>query len=233
MTSHFFRIFSVVFLLAVSTAWAAKSVPGIEVVVLNGSTIVFRGVTDGRGRFETGPLPPGIYTVEVRTMPNTPPTSARFFLSLAGAKPLGEATMRPGVALAMNASVRNPAGMKGQVTARGGIVYIPARGTAQNNNPGSAPTSPTSVNPPRPRTAPTPPGARSMGPLVANTPVASSAKPGTAPAPSAGATGPNSPLVRRPAGYQPKIINGRRHFWRPITSGSNLGRWLPESVARR
>ncbi len=126
MMNSFLRLISgAAILLAASVASAANPVPGLEVLTKKGNAVVFRGVTNTKGRFETGPLEPGVYTVEVRTMPNTPPSSARFFLALAGAKPVGEATIRPGVAVAMEAMVRNPAGIRGQVTARGGIVYVP------------------------------------------------------------------------------------------------------------
>ncbi len=175
-------------------------VPGLEVVALKGSAVVFRGVTDAKGRFQTGPLEPGVYTIEVRTVPNTPPTSARFFLALAGAKPLGDATFRPGVAVAMNASVRNPAGIRGQVSARGGLVYVP-------------------------RVAPT--VASAPAPVA---PAISAPKPAASRPPAISANNSLPPLVKRPAGLEQKVVNGQRYRWVPSRAGINMGRWMPESA---
>lgn len=234
---YLLRVCCAAILLTASVVSAANVVPGLDIVVAKGSAVVFHGVTDGKGRFETGPLDPGVYTIEVRTAPNTPPSSARFFLSLGGAKPLGEATMRPGVALAMNATVRNPAGIRGQVSARGGIVYVRSSALA-NAEPRSNPSPPPNTSPLRPTSqftpAPPPPSNRPVAPnpSVASGGNQAAARALPASSPTAAVVGPESPLVRRPPGYQPKIINGRRYFWTPIAAGSNLGRWLPESVAR-
>ncbi len=206
MTPFFRRLCYATFILAASSAPAANSVPGIEVVTMQGASVVHRAITDGKGRFETGPLAPGVYRVEVRTMPNTPPTAARFFLALAGAKPLGDATIRPGVALAMDAMVRNPNGIRGQVTARGGIVYVPKPVLNASGSP--APTLPKNA----------PPAGNSVVPSANGAPQQR--------------LSPESDFVRRPASAQPKIINGRRYVWVQTTAGSNIGRWMPERGAR-
>ena len=331
MTLYFRLLCCAALLFAVAAASAANVVPGLEIVALKGSATVFRGVTDGRGRFETGPLEPGIYTIEVRISKTAPPTSARYFLAIAGAKPLGDAMIRPGVALAIGAQVRTSAGIRGQVSARG-VVYVPAPSSSPASGNRSAVTAnvapqrtpapgpnvlnrPATANPPvvsartqaaartvaapppaamstvaspqaavakRPagnppkinngRPSPTPAASRasianvsapapnatalrtptpapstgpvarlatSSRPVTGNPPAASArtqAVARTVPAPSptalATVTNPESALVRRPAGYQPRIINGRRYFWMPSAPGGNWGRWMPESVSR-
>ena len=324
MTLPFRLICSAALLFVASAASAANVVPGLEVVALKGSSTVFKGITDGRGRFETGPLEPGIYTIEVRIAKGMPPTSARYFLALAGAKPLGNAMIRPGVALAIGAQVRTSAGIRGQVSARG-VVYVPA----PSSSPASGNRSAATANVPTPaanaialRTSapgPSPGPVASNRPATANPPVASArtrtgARTGAVASPTAISTvvSPQAAVAARPIGNQPKIINGRpspapagsratianasapasnaialrtptpgpstgpvarlaplnrpasanppvafartqavartipappvkyppkiidgrRYFWVPIAPGSNLGRWMPESVSR-
>ena len=101
-------------------------------------------------------------------------------------------------------------GIRGQVTARGGIVYIPR--TVLNGPTATATPSP----------ANSVPAGNSAGPRTAT----------QATRPTRDPVSPESDFVQRPASSQPKIINGRRYFWVPTSAGSNLGRWMPESVAR-
>ncbi len=235
-----FRFF-ILLLLTTHAAWAANFVRGQEVVALKGSSIVFRGFTDGQGRFATGPLEPGVYTVELRTPKGAPPTSARYFLALAGAKPLGDAVIRPGVALAMQAQVRRGTGIKGQVSARGGMVYVqpPSPTPAVSRNIGM-------VTPPVPLAQATPAPRiplRRPSPTPAPSPVVRLAAAKLPAVPNAPAPRVNNPTPPRlvpanspaplptPATYPPRIINGQRYFWTPIAPGSKLGRWISETVS--
>ena len=327
MTLYFRLLCCATLLFVVSAASAVNNgVPGLEVVAMQGSSTVFRGITDGSGRFQSGPLAPGNYTIEVRIAKGMPPSSARYFLALAGARPLGDAMIRPGVALAIGAQVRTSAGIRGQVSARG-VVYVPAPAPAPTSNratrtanvpapaanavalrtatanlpvasartqpvartvPGPPPAAISKVpNPrapvaqppvgsqpkiinarptptpaagratianvsapapnatalrtpiPRPGTGPVAPLATSRRPVATNPPVAfvrtqtaARTVPAASPTPPVTVSNPESVLVRRPAGYLPRIINGRRYFWVPSEPGSNFGRWTPESVSR-
>ena len=113
-------------LLAATRAFASSAAPGVQVVVKAGRATVFEAVTDATGRFVTAPLEPGLYSFEVR-IPKNVVTPARYFLALSGAKPVGEAMMMPGVPLMMQAQVRRPVSVRGQVTARR-VVIVPAAG---------------------------------------------------------------------------------------------------------
>lgn len=210
------RLGCAAFLLLSSAVFAANPVPRMEVVARQGSTILYRGFTNDRGRFSTGPLQPGIYTIDVLTVPNTPPTSARYFLSLSGAKPVGEATLRPGIAVSMDASVRRPTSIKGQVTARGGVVYVRPREAVEASTP-AAPT------PPRlnPFAVPTPSPAAGLRGSAPNT----AARPTPVPPRMA-------PQAKPLSAYPPRVINGKTYYWVPVSPGSNMGRWLTEEAAR-
>jgi hypothetical protein len=101
----------------------------LEVTVVSGDTTVYKGYTDGTGRFETTPLEPGIYIFQLR-IPRTMITPCRYTLVLGGARPLGDALVGAGVALGMNAQVRRPGPVRGQVTGRRVILVPPTTATA-------------------------------------------------------------------------------------------------------
>ncbi|MEP6809460.1 MAG: hypothetical protein ABI992_04400 [Chthoniobacterales bacterium] len=216
------------FLACAPLAAALDGVPGLDVVAMRGSAIASKVVTDEKGRFQTGPLEPGVYTIEVRTVANTPPTSGRYFLALVGGRPLGDARIRSGVALAMEVQVRNSAGIKGQVTARG-FIYVPRRsttattGNAVSTMP-SLPSKPAGTVPHASASA-RPANATRNAALPAPVGNASAAQP-------VSVNNANFVVVPRPANVQPRIINGRRYLWVPTVPGSNFGRWLPENVSR-
>ena len=102
-------------LLLNSTAFASHPAPGVQVIVKNGGTTVFRGVTDGSGKFYTPPLAPGTYLFDVRGPKVLAPN--RYFLALAGARPLGETMTNAAGDLAMQAEVRQGKSVRGQVRA--------------------------------------------------------------------------------------------------------------------
>ena len=226
----------------------------MQVVVKSGRTTVFEGITDATGRFVTPPLEPGVYSFEVR-IPKGFVSTARYFLALSGAKPLGEAMTGPRVPLMMSAEVRRPTSVRGQVTGRRGAI---ATATTTAQTAGATPTSGTTA-PTAPRTTttttasrPVPSSGRSSiglrsAPLATTTPVQRAIAPRTTSAtPVRGAFNPTRPpeapttgaapgaqgLSARPAGFQPRIIDGRRHYWVPIAPGSTIGRWVPERSAR-
>jgi hypothetical protein len=184
---------------------------------MSGRTVAFEGLTDSRGRFATEPLAPGFYTIELR-VPKNIITPAQYFVTLGGARPASDAMSAPGVALSMNAEVRNAGSMRGQVTARR-VNIIPAQTTTTSTT--TSTTSPTVRSSPPPAQRP---GAPRMG----------TARPPTAaPAPAAAAPAEMSTFAPRPGTNQPRIINGRPHIWVPITAGANIGRWVPAPASRR
>ena len=123
--------------LAASTALGATA-PGLEVVVTSGGSVVFEGITDAEGRFATTPLPPGIYTFEVR-VPKTIGTESRYFLALSGAKPITQPLMRRDVAIMMDARVRSARSVRGQVTARHVTIFTQPASASPGANPASVP----------------------------------------------------------------------------------------------
>ena len=161
MTSRF--IFFLALLFTAASAGAADVTPApairyvdlaanLEVSVVKGGGTVFKGYTDERGRFETTPLEPGVYIFQLR-IPKTMITPARYTLALSGARPLGDALVGGGVALALNAEVRRSGPVRGHVNGRRVIIVpAPAPLTA-----GAATPSPTVNRPVATRTMATPP----------------------------------------------------------------------------
>src|SRR5687768_10436105 len=96
-------IVSATFLLLCSSSFASNTAPNVQVVVKKGFSTVFKGITDGTGKFSTPALEPGPYRFELRA-PKTV-TPARYFLSLAGARPIGQTMTNPGGDLVMEAEV--------------------------------------------------------------------------------------------------------------------------------
>ena len=180
--------------------------PGLEVIVTSDRSVVFEGITDAEGRFATTPLPPGIYTFEVR-VPKTIGTESRYFLALSGAKPITQPLMRRDVAIMMDAQVRSVRSVRGQVTARHVTILTPPASAAPGANPAAAPVANRRIAAPRVTAASPAPVARA--PAAATTP--------------AGAA---------PSAYQQRVINGRLHVWQPLAPGSRLGRWVPEQPVR-
>lgn len=203
-------ILCAVLLLGVSTARAASVAPNVQVNLKQGRTKLFTGVTDASGRFTTTPLQPGIYTFELRALKTAPP--AQYFLLLSGAKPVSTAMADKKAVLMMDAQVRSPRSVTGQVTARRLRIATP-EGTA---------AAPASVAAPARTAVSVQPATSGRVAARAQTPTATRARQ-AAPAGAAPAIG----LVPRPVGYQAKMINGRPHIWMPIAPGSTLGRWVP------
>ena len=203
------RLFFAAIALAGSTAFGAAA-PGLEVIVRSGSSVVFEGVTDFEGRFATVPLPPGIYTFEVR-VPKTIPTLARYSLALSGAKPVTEPLMRRDIAIMMDAQVRSPRPVRGQVTARNVTLLTPPATASPRAITAGAST-------PNRATAPPPATVSSSAPALRPAPVRAPAS--------------TTPSSTGPSPYQQRVINGRLHVWEPLAPGSRLGRWVPEQPGR-
>ncbi len=191
---------------------------------MNGRITVFKGYTDERGRFETTPLEPGVYIFQLRipqTIINTP---ARYTLVLSGARPLGDALVGHGVALALNAEVRRPGPVRGHVNGRRvRVAPAPALGAqgatttaATGNLPVVARTGTTPLRRTSSATIATPTASTPMRAAVVSTP--SAASPAT---PS---------LIPRPANSQPRLVNGRRYVWVSNGPDSNLGSWVPDNT---
>lgn len=228
-------LLSAAFVLMACTAIASNGAPGLEVVAKIGRTVVFQGLTDGTGRFTTGPLEPGIYTFEVR-VPKTIITPARYFLALSGAKPVSEPMMGPGLALSMNAQVRSARQVRGQVTGRR-VIIVPAQPASASSasvaNPTASSTAISAAN----RGSAVSAAAPGRGPAPASGAITSATavvRPETTTSSTAAAPGVPAPqgLTERPSSYQPRIINGRVHVWQAIAPGSTLGRWVPKTVQR-
>ena len=224
MTKLSRSIVCAVLLCGVSTAPAASVAPNVQVNVKQGRTKLFTGVTDGSGRFTTVPLEPGIYTFELRALKTAPP--AQYFLLLSGAKPVSTAMADKKAVLMMDAQVRTPRSVTGQVTARRLRIATP-EGAAAAPAGIAAPAS--AAAPTRTATATAAAPARtavSVQPAtsgrVATQPQMAMPRQ-AAPSAAASATG----LAPRPVGYRTKMINGRPHIWMPIAPGSTLGRWVP------
>lgn len=111
-------------LLAAAPGYALDVAANLEVTAMSGRTVVFKGYTDEHGRFETTPLPPGVYNFQLR-IPKTITTPARYSLALSGARPMGDALVGPGVAVAMSAEVRRVTTVKGQASGRR-VILVPA-----------------------------------------------------------------------------------------------------------
>ena len=222
MTKLSRSIVCAVLLCGVSTAPAASVAPNVQVNVKQGRTKLFTGVTDGSGRFTTVPLQPGVYTFELRALKTAPP--AQYFLLLSGAKPVSTAMADKKAVLMMDAQVRTPRSVTGQVTARRLRIATP-EGAAAAPAGVAAPVS--AATPAAAGTAAAPARtAVAVQPATASR-VAAQPQMATprqaAPSAAASATG----LAPRPVGYQTKMINGRPHIWMPIAPGSTLGRWVP------
>jgi hypothetical protein len=204
----------------------------VQILVKKGSATAFQGITDGAGKFFTPPLEPGIYQFEVRAPRIVGAT--RYFLALAGARPLGGALTNAFGELAMQAEVRKPVSVRGQVRAFR-VMRPPASADTETTNGSS-----TSV--PSPWSASNIPAPvmvnRSAAPFSGNATSARSAAPpnanAVAPAPRTAASS-QSPLgsapgtsvsVARSAVPEPRIIGGKRYVWVPVASGSGVGRWV-------
>ena len=153
-------------LLGASTAVASSVAPNVQVNVKQGRTTVFTAITDARGRFTTMPIEPGIYTFELRALRTAPP--AQYFLLLAGAKPVSAAMADQKAVLMMDAQVRRPRSVTGQVTARRlRIVAPPSASPAPELGPAPARAT-TAVAAPATSTVAVPP-ARATTPARAST----------------------------------------------------------------
>ncbi|MFN2476242.1 MAG: hypothetical protein ABR526_07885 [Chthoniobacterales bacterium] len=239
-------IISATFLLVTSVVYAGHPAAGVQVLVNRGGATVFKGITDTTGQFTTDTLEPGEYQVEVRGPKVVPPV--RYFLILSGARPMGQTITNAAGDLGLEAQVRRPVSIRGQVSSSRIIVL--------NNPVPPANPSPSSATRVRvPSAQPVATMAPTRAPTVASTasasgpsgvrPIASSSTPpsswGSAPAspnPAMTAMRSNpatqsSPL-RTPAaatvsiiGAQPsRTIDGKRYIWLPSAPGSKLGRWV-------
>ena len=215
-----------------STGFASSGAPNVQVNVMQGRTKIFTGLTDANGRFTTVPVEPGVYTFELRALKTAPP--AQYFLLLSGAKPVSPPMADQKAVLTMNAQVRRPRSVTGQVTARRLRIISPEAASASPANvaaPAAAQTARATAAAPVRATAPVQPATagrvaaqpQMAMPTRAAGPSSSNAARQAAPFSLAPATG----LAPRPVGYQSKMINGRPHVWVPIAPGSTLGRWVP------
>ncbi len=203
------------------------------------SGTVFRGVTDGNGRFETTPLEPGVYFIQLR-IPKTIAVPTRYTLALSGARPLGDALTGPGVALGMNAEVRRLGPVRGFVNGR----RVAVAPTPAAPMPAPALLSPGAYRPLSANRAPVPASSPAVGALTVarpmGTPARTAINPGTTIVAASPPTLAASPargtmalptLLPRPANSQPRLVNGRRYVWVASGRDSNLGYWASDNTA--
>ena len=212
------------FLLLASAAFAASPAPNVQILAKSGKVTVYQAITDGEGKFATPPLEPGIYLFEVRGPKIIGAT--RYFLSLAGARPAGETLTDAAGNIAMQAEVRRPTSVRGQVRATRVLRLPPPDAMASQANGDVSPLNPVTAS----STAYRPPSSQSAAftttPTAARaTPVTQMTRSGTAPSRDLSAT-------RSPLPQQPMIIGGKRYIWAPAT-GTNPGRWVLDPNQRR
>ena len=227
-----------VLLLLSPTAFASNPAPGVQVIVKNGSSTVFRGVTDGSGKFYTPPLAAGTYLFDVRGPKALAPN--RYFLALSGARPLGEAMTNTAGDLAMQAEVRDGKSVRGQVRAfrvlRNPLPMDPAMastssasGVGFQNAP--VPSGPSGYYAPSSQIATTRPvmTAPPASMQTAARPAAAAqttARPVTTNQMPVNTSAPAAPSAARPATPLPLMIGGKRFIWVATTPGSTAGRWV-------
>lgn len=227
-------IVSAALLFGASSAFAGNPAPNVQILVKKGGLTAFKGLTDGEGKFNTAALEPGIYQFEVRGPKIVGP--ARYFLALAGARPVGETMTNADGDLAMQAEVKRLTSVRGQVRATrvlrlpaptppesvatsAPVAAVPGRGFASGMS--RATSGPTAYRAPgQAATAP-----RANLPGTSQVPAAA---PRTA-IPNGRAAASASPAIISIGSspiMKPRIIEGKRYLWVPTTSGSRLGRWV-------
>ena len=222
-------ILSIAFFVSASPASASNPAPGVQILVKQGRTTVFTGFTDGAGKFYTGPLEPGIYLFEVRGPKVVGPT--RYFLALAGARPAGETLTNADGDLAMQAAVRRPRSVTGQVRAMR-TMRLPAPGApadpmASQSSGAVSPMNPVTAGATAYR-APSSQNAAIIAPAsvssrTAVTPVTRTTSPTAIEPQRAGAANGSTASSSVP---QPLMLGGKRYVWVPSSSGSSVGRWV-------
>lgn len=131
--------------------YAGHPAPGVQVLVNLGGATVFKGITDTTGQFSTGALEPGVYAIEVRGPKVVPPV--RYFLVLSGARPVGQTMTNAAGDLAMQAQVRRPTSLRGQVSANR-IIVLPGGTPPPGARPVGLPVAASLSSSPRPVSQP-------------------------------------------------------------------------------
>jgi hypothetical protein len=110
-----------------AAAHAAPNVGGMDVTVRQkGGKVAYQGKTDGNGKFATGQLEPGSYTLEVRSKNAASFRGTEVQISVSAGK--GSAVNQSSVAgskfgggVAMNVEVKRAAALQGQVSTGSGV----------------------------------------------------------------------------------------------------------------
>lgn len=126
------RLLVLFFLLVASVAYSASTVPGIDVIISSrpDNNLVYKGKTDGRGYFATGALPPGPYTVEMRSSKSKAWEGSQLWIAVSGGKRLVTAEAVPGGKLggsgvAMIVQAGRGSKITGQVVRGNRMVWLP------------------------------------------------------------------------------------------------------------
>ena len=126
------RLLVLLFLLVASIAYSAPGVSGIDVIISSrpDSNLAYKGKTDSRGYFVTGALPPGPYTVEMRSSNSKAWEGSQLWIAVSGGKRLVTAEAVPGGKLggggvAMIVQVGRGSKITGQVVTGNQMVWLP------------------------------------------------------------------------------------------------------------
>ena len=129
------RLLVLLFLLVASVAYSASTVPGVsgvDVIISSrpDSKLAYKGKTDGRGYFVTGALPPGPYTVEMRSSNSKAWEGSQLWIAVSGGKRLVTAEAVPGGKLggggvAMIVQAGRGSKITGQVVRGNKMVWLP------------------------------------------------------------------------------------------------------------
>jgi hypothetical protein len=211
------------FVLVASAAFAASPAPNVQILAKSGKVTIFQAITDGEGKFSTPPLEPGIYLFEVRGPKIIGAT--RYFLSLAGARPAGETLTDAAGNLAMQAEVRRPTSVRGQVRATRVLRLPPPDAMASQASGDVSSLNPVTAGSTGYRSPSSQSATFNSAPTAARATAVTQAPVGSAPSRDLSAT-------RSPSPQQPMIIGGKRFIWSPAT-GTKPGRWVLDPNQRR
>ena len=213
-------IISAALFLLTSVVYAGHPAPGVQVIVKTGGAAVFTTITDGTGQFATGDLEPGQYLIEVRGPKVVPPV--RYFLVLSGARPVGQTLTNAGGDLAMQAQVRRPTSIRGQVSASR-IIVLPGlnpAGSATISAGATTPVSPINARQPAPIAALRQTPVTTVAGMQARSPSTVVTTPSTLPA--------TRPTVAAPANPTRPNVAASANATRPaVAAPSNATRPVP------